>query len=231
MIYLFMEMPSSEQDTKDIVPEILYRGITLKVEDFEQDNFSTTLKAGSDEIDAKGTHVVSDGNEYGVYMSSNPQMVKTAYYGRSKESLLTEPFVKDLSLGTERSLNLPSVGVFFEIKTEGLEVRKPNMTQQLLGVANNGFVGAEYIADEIPSSNYKIKELCLSEGVYDKKATVYPIETKEDYENAKQDILKRYNDIKAKRLRFRDEIASLTNDQRYNHRIVSKIYENIFGMN
>lgn len=219
------------EQEKEVIPEILYRGITLRVEDFEQADFSTTLKAGSDEIDEDGKRVVSDGNEYGVYMSSNPSMVKTAYYGRSKEGIITEPFLRNWSRGNERYLPLPSVGIFFEIKTEGLDIREPQFKETLKGVANNGFKGKEYIVEEIPTSNFRITELCLSSEVYDKKAVVYKIGTKEDFENAKKDILVRYNEKKSQMLRFRDEIANLPKEQRHDQRVVTSLYENILKGN
>lgn len=223
------EYPLKQEQER--IPETLYRGITLKVDDFEQADFSSTLKPGSDEIDADGNRVVSDGNEYGVYMSSNPNMVKTAYYGRSKEIVKTEQFVRNWSNGNEVCVHLPSVGIFFEIKTENLNVRKPKISRELQGVANNGFEGAEYIADEIPLSNFKITELCLSDEVYDKKAIFYKINTEEDYEKAKKDILSRYQEKRSKTIRFRDEIANLSKEQRGNPRIVNPIYENIFQGN
>ncbi len=46
------ELPLKQEQEK--IPETLYRGITLKVDDFEQADFSSTLKPGSDEIDAEG---------------------------------------------------------------------------------------------------------------------------------------------------------------------------------
>ena len=225
-----MEELTLKQEQEKI-PEILYRGITFKVDDFEQADFSTSLKPGSDEIDEDGNRVVSDGNEYGVYMSTNPRMVKTAFYGKSKESIKTELFQRSWSWGNERHLPLPSVGIFFEIKTEGLDVREPKFKKSLKGVANNGFEGKEYIVEEIPTSNFKVKELCLSSEVYDKEAVVYKIETEQDFENAKRDILARYKEKKSQMLRFRDEIANLPKEQRRNPRIVGSIYENILKGN
>jgi len=223
------ELPLKQE--QDNIPETLYRGITLKVDDFEKADFSTTLKPGSDEIDEDGNRVVSDGNEYGVYMSTNPRMVKTAYYGKSKEGIKTESFLRSWSWGNETYIPLPSVGILFEIKTEGLDVREPQFKKTLKGVANNGFEGKEYVVEEIPTSNFKVKELCLSSEVYDKEAIIYKIETEKDFENAKKDILTRYKEKKSQMLRFRDEIANLPKEQRRNPRIVGSIYENILKDN
>ncbi len=220
------ELPLKQEQEK--IPETLYRGITLKVDDFEQADFSSTLKPGSDEIDAEGNRIVSDGNEYGVYMSSNPRMVKTAYYGKSKEFIKTEQFLRSWPRGNEIYLPLPSVGIFFEIQTEGLDVREPKFKKALEGIANNGFEGKEYVVDEIPPSNFRITELCLSAEVYDKEAIIYKIDTEQDYENAKKDILGRHQEKKSQAMRFRDEIANLPKEQRRNPRIVNSIYENIF---
>lgn len=220
------ELPNKYEIEK--IPETLYRGITLKVEDFENIEFTSSLTPGSEKIDEFGDRVVSDGNEYGVYMSSNPRMVKTAYYGRSLESIQSLPFVRNFSNGFERIIPLPSVGIFFEISTQNLNVRKPKITSQLNGVRNNGFEGDEYIAEKIPPSNYKISEICLSSDPYDKDALKFKIFSDTDYANAKKNIISKFNDIKTKSIQFVDEINKLSKEERSNPRLVNSIYMKYF---
>lgn len=51
---------------------------------------------------------------------------------------------------------IPSVAVIYQISTEGLDVRKPFISDQLKGHYNNGFQGDEWITDFVPADNYTL---------------------------------------------------------------------------
>lgn len=208
-------------------PEILYRAINLTVDDFLNYDPSLPLRPGTEVIDVEGNKTVVDGNEYGVYMSSNPNMVKSAYYKGSRDSVKTEQFSMNRP---EYGISLPSVGIFFEINTRDLAVRIPKIAPNLQGLYNNGWVGNEYIANEIPPSNFKIRELSLSTSkVNYKEAKIYPINSEKDYITAREDISKIYRDLKSKAEKFRDVISKLTINERMNATKMSKLYDEIFG--
>src|SRR6185369_6233412 len=57
-------------------PDTLHRGVKLPYDEFSPDALSSDLLPGSDGVDENGNRVVLDGNEYGVYMSTNPQVAR-----------------------------------------------------------------------------------------------------------------------------------------------------------
>ena len=62
-------------------PNILYRGIVLTNEQIKNEQwYNSDIHVPYDPlIDEYGRKVVKDGNEYGVYMTDNLEMVLTAY--------------------------------------------------------------------------------------------------------------------------------------------------------
>lgn len=224
-----MDIPSFEEENQEQIPETLYRGITLKVDDFlKADLLNSPIYPGSDEIDKDGKRVVSDGNPYGVYMSDNRLMVATNYYGKSKESIQVPACRLDYGNLVVRTINMPSVGILFEISTNGLDVRKPEVSNVLKGVYNNGWEGDEYIVDEIPITNFQIRELCLSSEVYDRNKVTYKIQNPQDYELAKLDIKKRYGEYLKKVMEYKASLENLSDQERNNPRIVKPIFERVF---
>ena len=138
-------------------PQTLYRGIHLDANmfyyfDLETDEIKVHYEPV---IDSKGRKTVTDGNEYGVYMTDNKQMAFDVYGFPHRTSIEIEP---GLTLAPGTRVELPLVGIVYEIDTTNLDIRQPWMTEQLHGVANNGFAGNEWVADSIPKSNYKINK-------------------------------------------------------------------------
>ena len=103
-------------------------------------------------IDQYGRKTVTDGNEYGVYMSDNLSMVTSAYGDLHHDGI---PIHNNLFIYNERIM-IPSIAVIYQINTDGLDVRKPFISDQLKGHYNNGFQGDEWIADIIPANNYAL---------------------------------------------------------------------------
>ena len=135
-------------------PSVLYRGIKVDYKSLQNFKFSgVDLKVNyAPIIDQYGRRTVTDGNEYGVYMSDNLHMVTSAYGDLHHDGL---PIYNNLSICNER-IKIPSVAVIYQISTEGLDVRKPFISDQLKGHYNNGIQGDEWITDFVPADNYTL---------------------------------------------------------------------------
>lgn len=135
-------------------PSVLYRGLKVDYNSLQNFEFSgVDLKVNyAPIIDQYGRKTVTDGNEYGVYMSDNLSMVTSAYGDLHHDGI---PIHNNLSIYNERIM-IPSVAVIYRINTNGLDVRKPFIVDYLKGHYNNGFQGDEWIADIVPASNYEL---------------------------------------------------------------------------
>lgn len=135
-------------------PSVLYRGLKVDYNSLQNFEFSgVDLKVNyAPIIDQYGRKTVTDGNEYGVYMSDNLSMVTSAYGDLHHDGI---PIHNNLSIYNERIM-IPSIAVIYKINTDGLDVRKPFISDQLKGHYNNGFQGDEWIADIIPANNYAL---------------------------------------------------------------------------
>lgn len=135
-------------------PKTLYRGIKIDynhLADFEFTNVPITLNY-EPIIDEYGRKTVKDGNEYGIYMTDNLNMVLSAYGSLYNDGI---PLAGRPTLNN-RLILIPSIALIYEINPDGLNIRKPFITDVLKGHYNNGFEGSEYITDYIPASNYKL---------------------------------------------------------------------------
>lgn len=140
-------------------PSILYRGIILPYDQLENFDLSKADLVVPYEpiIDENGNKVVLDGNEYGVYMTDNKTMVENVYGNLHGDG---KPIQNDITIGSDKKrILIPSVGISYEINTQGIDVRKPQITSALRGHYNNGFQGDEWIADKIPASNYQVSRI------------------------------------------------------------------------
>lgn len=134
-------------------PSKLYRGLKINYDNIDSYDFvSADLIVNYEPlIDAQGRKTVTDGNEYGVYMSDNRSMVEAAYGNLHRDGLP----LSNITINYER-IFVPSVGVIYEIDTNGLDIKKPFITSNLKGLYNNGFQGNEWIADRVPASNCRV---------------------------------------------------------------------------
>lgn len=146
------------------IPKYLYRGIKLNYELLHKIKlYGDDIKPHYEPlIDQFGRKTVSDGNEYGVYMTDNLIMAKQAY---SKVNMMDGTNIrKDLILRISdrpTPLNIPAVGIVYKIDTYGIGVHKPWISSQLTGHYNNGFQGDEWVAEVIPSTNYIVEEAII----------------------------------------------------------------------
>ncbi len=144
-------------------PLVLYRGLKIDYNNLLDYQFTgQESKVNYDPIiDQHGRKTVIDGNEYGVYMSDNLQMVLAAYGSLHHDGI---PVDNSLQINYQRIL-IPSVAVIYEINPKGLNIRKPFITDTLKGHYNNGILGDEWIADSIPPNNYRLYQVKIGKDI------------------------------------------------------------------
>lgn len=135
-------------------------------------------------IDQYGRKTVTDGNEYGVYMSDNLNMVTSAYGELHHDGL---PIYNNLSIYNERIM-IPSVAVIYQISTEGLDVRKHFISDQLKGHYNNGFQGDEWITDFVPADNYTLYRVRIGSDILHDAEDIDSSKTDDISEQVKQKL-------------------------------------------
>lgn len=191
-------------------PEKLYRGIVLNYDELKNVVISDIdmYPPYEAEINEDGRKVVGDGNEYGVYMSDNRTMVFDAY---SRPDRRGTNIGGDMRVGTyDMPIEIPCVGIAYEIDTDGVDVRKPWITSVLSGHYNNGFEGDEWIADSIPSDKYHIIRARIG---------VDLLHDAEDLEldeasSIKERLIEKVEKRKIRLEAFREDISSLSIFQR-----------------
>ena len=167
-------------------PSVLYRGIKVNYNSLQNFKFSgVDLKVNyAPIIDQYGRKTVTDGNEYGVYMSDNLHMVTSAYGDLHHDGL---PIYNNLSIYNERIM-IPSVAVIYQISTEGLDVRKPFISDQLKGHYNNGFQGDEWITDFVPADNYTLYRVRIGSDILHDAENIDLSKTDDISEQVKQKL-------------------------------------------
>jgi hypothetical protein len=168
-------------------PEKLYRGVVITPELLQATDYGAVLVPPNEPIyDEEGRKCVGDGNEYGVYMTDYLEMARSAYGNPDGH---TKGFVGDKGYFSMRMgvLNgIPQIGIIYEIDTQDLDYRKPWINPKLRGHYNNGFVGDEYIADEIPAKNYRVIEAVIGSDFLHKEKRL----TVEDIDKTKEEVAK-----------------------------------------
>lgn len=167
-------------------PSVLYRGLKVDYNSLQNFKFSgVDLTVNyAPIIDQYGRKTVTDGNEYGVYMSDNLSMVTSAYGNLHHDGI---PIHNNLSIHNERII-IPSVAVIYQINTDGLNVRKPFISDQLKGHYNNGYQGDEWIADIVPANNYALYRVRIGADILHDAEDVDLLKTENISEQVKQQI-------------------------------------------
>jgi vacuolar-type H+-ATPase subunit H len=129
----------------------------------EYDSYSFTKDVPLPEsyiINESGMKCVSDGNEYGIYMSTN-DLMSLNYATPSIFS--ASPIGNGLQIGMDRAIvGMPAIGVLMEIDTSGLDIKEPYINPVLKGHYNNGYEGKEWISTEvIPLTNVSYSKLII----------------------------------------------------------------------
>lgn len=171
---------------KNEKPKLLYRAFTIDPEDLTLDAMTKPLVPGrKNKNDPTKIH---DGNELGVYMSTNRLMVETAYAGTPKGLSIKSPKYHD-GYNVRENIPLPQCGVVVEVDTENLSIRKPQIAEVFKSHYNNGWQGDEWIVDEVPGNQYKVVRLIISQANESKKFIVdINGPKKEDMEQAIEQI-------------------------------------------
>ncbi len=215
------------QDNK---PKYLYRGVCI-----HYDKLDEVILGGSDLVppnapflDEKGRKIVLDGNEYGVYMTDNEQMVKDVYGDVHNGGT---PIQGNLVIGMNPTrINIPDVGISYVISTDGVSVRRPRITSALKGHYNNGFAGDEWIADMIPADKYKVIRIRIGKDLLHDHEDIEI--TNGDTNLAKEETKKI---IEMRRYRLEslvDEVLKMSDMQRRNIGIDQiELLKDIFGPN
>lgn len=194
----------------EVKPEKLYRGIVLDYEELKNVVISDTdmYPPYEAEINEDGRKVVGDGNEYGVYMSDNKLMVLSAY---------SNPDGRGTNIGGnirvgiyDSPIEIPKIGIAYEITAEGLDIREPWIRTELTGVYNNGFQGKEWIADYVPRDKYKVIRARIGGDLLHDAEDL----SLEDTSSMKEELLEKVQGRKARLEAFRDDISGLSINQR-----------------
>lgn len=207
-------------------PDLLYRAYTVNPKNLSLEMFAKPLVPGSQSVDDPTR--IGDGNERGVYMSTNPDMVETVYAsgGRVEGNHIITPRYNDRG-GQSNLVVLPVCGVVLEIDTKELDIREPKMIPALIGHYNNGFEGYEWIADEITPQHYKLKKLVFSTHPNDKDRKVIDVTEASDEE--KQEVIKKIRAEFEKRqeeaLKFKGFLEGLDPKDRMNEFVLKRKWE------
>ena len=152
-------------------PAFLYRGISVSAEIFKELEIHGDIEpAAPPKKNEEGKDIVSDGNEYGIYMTTNHTMAKDVYGNTHHFGSTYNPeclFVDRYN--NQQRLRYPKVGIVYEIDTRNLAIKKPWISKQLEGHYNNGYGGEEWITTTsetvkkhiIPKESYRITDIVV----------------------------------------------------------------------
>jgi hypothetical protein len=219
-----MTVVSSGEQEKKPRPKKLYRGFTAHPLDITAEALVLQPLVQGDSKDNTDTAR----NEDGVYMSTNPAMVEASYlHGFSDKRLLIEVPQYDSGRGTVPYIQLPSVGIMFEITTTDLDIRPPEMTPELMGVYNNGWEGDEWIADEVPPENHFVIKLVLSRTHNDSEQLKVPIDPNDpkSLEDGVRVIQEEFKKREAEAQEFAEFLETLPSHQRMQERTWRRIWQ------
>ena len=198
-------------------PEKLFRAFTVHPEELSLEKLREGLVPGN--VNKDDPTKIGDGNELGVYMSTNPAMVESAYAagGYSIEGSAIEVPRHNSANGSTNIIRLPMCGVVYEIDTADLAIRKPEITPALQGVHNNGFEGDEWIADKVPADNCTVKKLILSEYANDRNRMEVDVSGLDDekFQTAIELVKEKFAKKKAEALKFKEFLESLPEKERF----------------
>lgn len=181
-------------DTK--IPATLYRGIVINYDKLQNFKFygEDLVPYGEPIIDENGRKLIGDGNEFGIYMTDNQSMVYAAYgcvhHGGTRIS-------KDIRIGSLlEPICIPDIGIAYQIKTDGINVRFPWISSTLKGHYNNGFEGHEYITDRIPAENISVTRIQIGSDYLHKEEFINVTDIKKAQELTKRKLEERKSRLK-----------------------------------
>ena len=205
-------------ETLETTPKTLHRGIVLSPDELSTDILDVDLVPGSvPKIDEQGRKTVHDGNEYGVYMSSNDKVAEMYSSPNYGDIMPDSPVFYDQN-GHNVGVMSPRVGVQYEIDAEDLETKKPFVE---VTSYNNGFGGDEYITDVVPKENHRIIAVRVGPDTLHKSTATFEVgdNPEKAIEDAKEEATRRIGRV----VLLSQALTELTPEQRKNRYIVEKI--------
>jgi hypothetical protein len=154
-------------------------------------------------------------------------MIEQAYASPSGGVPIKSPQYKDNRGLIMNYIPLPKCGIVVEVRTDNLPIRKPEISEVLKGVYNNGYEGDEWIADQVPKSQYRVIRLILSLYSNDSKKLVVDIsgDTKEELEKAINIIKTEFEKRKEWGLRYKSFLEGLDSKVRMNEYLLKREWE------
>lgn len=215
--------PKNEVNNK---PNTLWRGFTVDPDKLNIEMFNQPLIPGS--VSKNDPTKISDGNELGVYMSTNRNMVESSNYTHHRLALFVEAPKYNNKGSITNQISLPQCGILVKINTENLNIRQSQITPQLGIGYNNGHPGEEYITDQIPSKNYQVVRLFLSLSANDsnKLAIDIPENDPESLKTAIEKIKKEYSFRKQEAEKFANFLETIDPKSRLDNFYVQKKWKN-----
>lgn len=208
-------------------PPTLYRGYTVNPETFTLEQLHQVLRPGKHAADDPTR--IGDGNELGVYMSTNSLMVEKVYASGGQVDgcfVQTERHI-DSAGSHSMGVSLPVCGIVIEVDTTNLAIREPKMIPALQGHYNNGYQGYEWIADEIQPSNYRVIKLVYARHPNDSQRVVVDVASMDEAELQKviEAMQERFGKAKREALAFKQFLETLMPQQRMNGYTLKKLWE------
>lgn len=203
-------------------PKKLWRWISINPDELDESFFEKALIPWSEWVNNEWEKIVGDGNELWTYMSSSESMVQTAYMAKGKSIIVPH---YNSTYWVTNVIKIPSCWILYEIYTEWLNIKKPKILKVLEWVKNNGFEGDEFIAEQIPASNYKIKRLTLQKSSYDSNSLKIDIDQNNYQKSLKEGILsikEKYNFYKEMAKIFWEYLNGLSEKERMNSYKIEK---------
>lgn len=146
----------------DNIPNTLYRGMKFNPEEFKRyDLFHGIPLPNYYMENADGERIVKDGQEWGIYMSDTKQLAEI--YGTVFRGGAAGPEMDvNLRIGEYRTpVAFAQVGILYEINTEGLILKRPELNTF---AGHQASLGGEYITKEaIPETNIRIMEMSIGD--------------------------------------------------------------------
>lgn len=216
--------------SQDNKPKYLYRGVVIPYTKLDEFKFTGVDLVVPYEplLDDQGRKVVLDGNEYGVYMTDNEQMVKDVYGNVHNGGM---PLQNNLAIGFPPiRIVVPDIGISYNISTDGILVRQPRITSTLQGHYNNGFAGDEWIADKVPSDNYQVTRIRIGRDMLHNAEDIQIVDG--DINQAKEETRKNIEMRKYRLESFANEVLKMSEIQRRNISSAQMdVLKDIFGPN
>lgn len=160
-------------------PKFLYRGVSISAEKFQNlEIHNDIVPVAPPQQNDEGKDIVADGNEYGIYMTTNHTMAKDVYGNTHTSGSIYNPeclFVDQYT--RQQRIRYPQVGIVYEIDTQNLAIKKPWISTQLEGHYNNGYGGEEWITTTnesvpnhiIPKESYHITNVVVGDDILNKQ--------------------------------------------------------------